>query len=176
MLENTELRLPQDIENDIDTKEKILWQGKPVIKKTDIKQVIPFVIMIAVMLFIGVLLTVNNEVTLAFIVIVPISFAGIMGILDVCIFNKIRLKKTIYVITQSKVIAYQNNGKYISSELYFKDMGEIFLALDGGTSIGTIIFRNKDYDEKKTNVKNTEFSDIADVTAVYNLSQKIFNT
>lgn len=149
----------------------ILWQGRPIFRKPELKEFLLYFYVIAAAILIVIIFLIQKEYELAFIIGFPLCFIGLMGVLNLLIFNKKKLKKTLYTIRNDRITIYY--GKHILSELYFCDMKEIILELNGSHSEGTILFKNNINPVKKS--LDTEFRNISDVANAYNLSKKLLN-
>lgn len=149
----------------------ILWQGRPHFKKPELKEFLPYFYVIAAAILIVILFLIQKEYELAFIIGFPLCFIGLMGVFNLLIFNKRKLKKTRYTIRNDRIVIYY--GKHILSELYFCDIKDIVLELNGSHSEGTILFKNGINSNKKS--LDTEFRNISDVANAYNLSKKLLN-
>lgn len=149
----------------------ILWQGRPHFKKPELKEFLPYLYLIAAAILIVILFLIQKEYELAFIIGFPICFIGLMGIGNLLIFNKKRLKKTFYTIRSDRITIYY--GKHILSELYFCEMKDIILELNGSHSEGTIVFKKNINSVKKP--LDTEFRNISDVANAYNLSKRLLS-
>lgn len=164
----SEIKQSQKILNN---RNDILWQGRPIFKNSDLKEFLPYLYLIAASILIVILFLIQKEYELAFIIGFPICFIGLMGIGNLLVFNKKRLKKTFYTIRSDRITIYY--GIHILSELYFSEMRDIILELNGSHSEGTIVFKKNINSVKK--LLDTEFRNISDVANAYNLSKRLLN-
>ncbi len=146
------------------TGEEIIWQG--ISSKKKIRISVPFAVFSVMVVLLTVYAFLNTEMGNVKYACVPI-IAIIIGYLALAAYYEEKRRKTLFIITNMRIIRCDGVFSYRLSEYRYRQIGDILLKLDRGNKSGSIHFRAKD-----TAATEIVFSDIKEVVTVYNLAQQ----